>query len=288
MAGRVAMVTDSTAYLPDETVRRYGLTVVPLRVLVDGRPGDDGTEVGAADVSAALRSKRKVSTSRPAPARFARAYEDAAAAGATSIVSVHVSARMSGTLDSARVAARSAAVPVEVVDSRSIGMGLGFAVLAAADAATEGVDAAGCAAAATARAGSTEAFFYVNTFEYLHRGGRMGSGASLVANTLMVKPLLRIVDGQIGLLEKARTAGRALTRLEEVAVAAASGAPGTVVDLAVQHLAAADRADQLAARLPERLPRLGRVYAGEVGGVVGAHVGPGMIAVTISRHHTVS
>lgn len=282
MAGP-AVVTDSTAYLPDEVVRQYGLTVVPLRVLVDGRPGDDGTQVGAADVSAALRGKQRVTTSRPAPGRFARAY-DAVASSASSIVSVHCSARMSGTLDSARVAARSAAVPVEVVDSRSIGMGLGFAVLATADAAAAGADAAGCAAAARARAGSTDAFFYVDTFEYLHRGGRVGTGASLVANTLMVKPLLRIADGQIGLLEKARTAGRALALLEETAVAAASGAPGTVVDLAVQHLAAAERAEQLAARLRDRLPRLGRVYTGEVGGVVGAHVGPGMLAVTISRH----
>lgn len=284
MAGHVAVVTDSTAYLPAEEVERHGITVVPLRVLIDGAPGDDAVDVTAAGVAEALRNRRRVTTSRPAPERFARAYEEAAKHGAEAVVSVHLSARMSSTLDSARLAARSAPVPVEVVDSQRIGMALGFGVLAAAEGAAAGADAAACAAAATDRARSTDAYFYVDTLEYLHRGGRMGAATSLMGNVLMVKPLLRVHEGQIALLEKVRTRALALTRLAEVAVSSASGAPGTVVDLAVQHLTAEERAARLADRLRDGIPRHRRLYTGEVGGVVGAHVGPGMIAVTVSRH----
>lgn len=283
-ASRVAVVTDSTAYLPDELVYHHGITVVPLQVSIDDEVGDDGIDVTAHDVAEALRSRRRVTTSRPSPARFASAYEDVVRSGAGAIVTSHVSARMSSTLDSARLAAASAPVPVEVVDSRRIGMGLGFGVLAAAEAAAEGVSAAECARLAAERSRSTDVFFYVDTLEYLRRGGRMGAAASRVGNVLMVKPLLQIRDGQIALLEKVRTSCRALTRLEEIAVSAASGGPGTVVDVSVQHLAAAERAEELADRLRRRLPRLRHVYTGEVGGVVGAHVGPGMIAVTVSRH----
>lgn len=284
MGHRVAVVTDSTAYLPPETVARHGVTVVPLQVLVDAVPGDDGVDITALDVAEALRAKRRVTTSRPNPERFAHAYEEAARAGATAVVSVHLSARMSSTLDSARLAAKSAPVPVEVVDSCRIGMGLGFGVLAAAEAAAAGADAETCAAAGSERSRSTDVYFYVDTLEYLHRGGRMGAATSLVGNVLMVKPLLRIHDGQIALLEKVRTSAKALVRLEEVAVSSASGAPGTVVDLAVQHLAAHERAESLATSLRGQLPRCRHLHTGEVGGVVGAHVGPGMIAVTVSRH----
>ncbi|MQA06698.1 MAG: DegV family EDD domain-containing protein [Streptosporangiales bacterium] len=284
MATRVAVVTDSTAYLPAVEVARHGVTVVPLTVLIDGVPGADGIDVTAADVADALRNRRRVSTSRPAPDRFAETYARAAEDGTDAVVSVHLSARMSSTLDSARLAAKSAPVPVEVVDSQRIGMGLGFGVLAAAEAAAAGADAAVCAEVAAQRSTSTDVYFYVDTLEYLHRGGRMGMATSLMGNALMVKPLLRVHDGQISLLEKVRTRAKAMTRLEEIAVASASGAPGTVVDLAVQHLAGAERAGQLAERLRDCLPRHRRLFTGEVGGVVGAHVGPGMIAVTVSRH----
>lgn len=284
MAASVAVVTDSTAYLPDDLVKRYDVTVVPLSVLVDGVAGDDGVDVTAADVAEALRAKRQVTTSRPVPERFARTYQQLAEQGADAVVSVHLSAKMSSTLDSARLAAKSAPLPVEVVDSERIGMGLGFGVLAAADAAADGANVRACADAASERSRSTDVFFYVDTLEYLHRGGRMSAATSLMGNALLVKPLLRVKDGQIALLEKVRTAGKALARLEEIVVSSASGAPGTVVDLSVQHLAAHERAEQLAERLHDSVPRRRHLYTGEVGGVVGAHVGPGMLAVTVSRY----
>jgi fatty acid-binding protein DegV len=262
-------------------------------------------------VAAALREWTPVSTSRPGPARFAEAYARAAAAGATAIVSVHLSGEMSGTVESAQLAARDAPVPVHTVDTRQVGIGTGFAALAAADVLAAGGSAEEAAAAAHQRAAATSSLFYVDTLEYLRRGGRIGAAAALLGGALAVKPLLHLVDGRVASLERVRTAGRALARLEELAVEAAGaggrgvggrgvgdpaadpgseltpdadGAPGGV-DVGVAHLANPDRAAQLADRLRDRLAdRLGGrdVLCGEVGAALGAHVGPGMIAVCVS------
>ena len=280
MARAVAIVTDSTASLPGELLAEYGVTVVPLRVAIGGVPRDEGRTRAAAETARHVRDRRPVTTSRPPPARFARAYRNAAAAGATGIVSVHLSGAMSGTVESARLAAKEAPVPVRVVDSRSIGMGLGFAALASARAAASGAALDEVAEAAVRRARATRSLFYVDTLEHLYRGGRIGGAASLVGSALMIKPLLHIANGRIGPLEKVRTAARALARLEDLAVELAGGHP---VDLAVQHLDAPDRAETLAARLRERVAKPHEVYVGEVGPVIGAHVGPGLVGVAVSR-----
>jgi DegV family protein with EDD domain len=174
-------------------------------------------------------------------------------------------------------------VPVLAVDSRQVGMGCGFAVLSAADARDEGADASAIAVAARRRVSVTTSLFYVDTLEYLRRGGRMGAAAALVGSALAVKPILRIDDGRVVPYERVRTAGKALHRLEELAVDAAGSAP---VEVAVAHLASAERAATLAERLEDRLaPGLeGRpVHLGEIGAVLGAHVGPGRVAVTVAR-----
>lgn len=277
MAAAVAIVTDSTAYLPDDFVAERGITVVPLRVAVDGEVREEGSAVPAPHDT---REWRAVTTSRPAPERFGRAYEEVAGAGATAVASVHLSGEMSGTLDSARLAAKAAPIPVRVVDSRSIGMGLGFGVMAAAEAAASGADLDDVADSALRRVRATRSLFYVDTLEHLRRGGRIGAAATLLGSALMIKPLLRIAGGRIAPLEKVRTTARALARLEELAVGLAGERE---VDVAVQHVAASSRAATLAARLRERIPRLRELYLGEAGPVVGAHVGPGMLAVVVSR-----
>ncbi|MQY02760.1 DegV family protein [Actinomadura macrotermitis] len=278
MASAVAVVTDSTAYLPPGLAERHGVTVVPLQIMIGGTVRDEGATT-AAETAAALKEWRPVTTSRPAPERFAAAYAAAAAAGASAIVSVHLSAEMSGTAQAARLAAGSAPVPVHIVDSGTIGLGLGFAALSAAAAALAGGTAEEAVAAANRRADESRSLFYVDTLEHLRRGGRIGAAATLLGSALMVKPLLGIADGKITPLEKVRTSSRALARLEELAVAEA----GTRrVDLGVQHLAAASRAEALAARLRERIPDVEDVYVGEVGPVIGAHVGPGMIGVVVA------
>ncbi|MGC5011496.1 DegV family protein [Streptosporangium sp. DT93] len=275
----VAVVTDSTAYLPPQEVSGLGITVVPLQVVVGGRPFDDIAQIDGVSVGEALREWVPVTTSRPAPRRFTEAYAKAAADGASAVVSVHLSSEMSGTVEAARAGAEDSPIPVEVVDSRSIAMGLGFPVLAAAGAAAAGATRSEVADAARRTAESARSFFYVDTLEYLRRGGRIGAAAGLLGSALMIKPILHISDGTISPLEKVRTAARAIGRLEDLAVAAAGGAP---VEIAVQHLGAAARAETLAARLSRRLPTLARLVVVEVGPVIGAHVGPGMLGITVS------
>jgi DegV family protein with EDD domain len=266
MSERVGIVTDSTAYLPASVVAEHGIRVVPLQVVIGGTAYDEGASSAEA-VAAALRSWTPVSTSRPGPAVFLDVYEQAARAGCDSVVSVHLSADMSGTYESAVLAARDAPVPVRVVDSRSLGMGLGYSVVSGAQAAAAGGSHDDAALAAEKRAAATTAVFYVDTLEYLRRGGRIGAAAAFLGSALAVKSLLHLVDGHIEPMEKVRTATRAIARLEEIATAAA-GDGG--VDLAVHHLANPDRASALAARLRERIPGLGHLHVSEVGAVVGA------------------
>ncbi|HEX8973675.1 DegV family protein [Oryzihumus sp.] len=279
----VAIVTDSTAYLPAEVVARHGIRVVPLHVVLDGTELDEGVDVDPGQVAAALRAHRRVSTSRPTPTAFLEAYEAAAEAGADEIVSVHISADMSGTFDSAMLAARHAPVPVEVVDSRSMGLAMGYAVLAAAAAAERGEGARSVAGVARSRAGATKVWFCVDTLEHLHRGGRIGKASALLGSALAIKPLLTLEDGHIELAEKVRTSARAVARMEDLALGAAEAAGGDAcVELAVHHIDAPDRATELARRLHERLPGAPEPMLVELGPVVGAHVGPGTLAVVVA------
>jgi len=280
---RHVVVTDSTASLPLDVQAGHGITVVPLQVVIGADVHDEGDEGASPDaVAEALRAFRPVSTSRPAPARMLETYDRLAADGAKGIVSVHISGDMSGTFESAQLAAGRASVPVVAVDSRQVGVGTGYAAVTAAESLARGATLEQAAAAASARAAATRSLFYVDTLEYLRRGGRVGAAAALLGGALAVKPLLQIRDGRIESLERVRTASRALSRLEDLAVEAADGGP---VDVCVAHLASADRAGSLTERLAERLGAQleGReVWCAELGAVLGAHVGPGMVAVCVS------
>jgi len=280
----VAIVTDTTAYLPSSVVAERGIKVVPLHVVVAGMEFSEGVDITTAEVAAALRAYKPVSTSRPSPSAFLSAYEEAAAEGASAVVSIHISGEMSSTVQSAHLAAQHSPVPVTVVDSRSLGMAMGYAVLAACDAAAAGASAEDVAAQALARCAASTVVFYVDTLEHLRRGGRIGAASAFLGSALAIKPILSLRNGHISALEKVRTSGRALSRLEELAVTAAEGAPEGAdgVDISVHHLDSATRADELAGRLRERVPTAHEVRVVELGAVVGAHVGPGTIAVAVS------
>jgi len=278
-----AIVTDSTAMLPAELATQRGITVVPLQVVIGAEVLDEGADGATPEVVAeALRAFKPVSTSRPSPAVLLEAYEAAARDGATEVLSIHLSGEMSGTFESAQLAARDASIPVVAVDSRQVGVATGFAVLAAADVLDAGGTAEEAAEVARARADASASLFYVDTLEYLRRGGRIGAAAALFGGALSVKPLLQIEDGVVATLEKVRTTARALGRLEELAVQAAGE---HAVDVCVAHLANPDRAGQLTESLASRLAAnlAGRdVWCGELGAVLGAHVGPGMLAVCVA------
>jgi DegV family protein with EDD domain len=279
---RVAVVTDSTAYLPHELSGAHGLTVVPLTVVINGVEGIEGVDVTPAEVGRALGARRvAVSTSRPSAETFARAYRELLAQGADAVLSVHLSARMSGTVDAARLAAAEIGPQVEVLDVGNTGMGLGFPALAAGAAAARGADLPAARQAAIDTAGRITSFFYVDTLEFLRRGGRINAASALLGTALSVKPILHVVDGAIVVRDKVRTAGRALARIVDLAVEASADAD---TDIAVHHLAAPDRAAALADAVAERLgSRLRDLYVIEIGAVVAAHVGPGFASLVVHR-----
>ena len=276
----IAVVTDSTAGLPAASAEK--VRIVPLSVVIDGVATPEGV-ASSDELAAALRNRRiTVTTSRPSPAEFAKVYHELLDAGADGVVSVHLSAALSGTHESAAAAASELPDRVEVVDARSTSMGLGFPVLASVEAAEAGADLAAVRDAALAAIANTDTYFVVDTLDHLRRGGRIGAASALLGTALSVKPILHVEDGAIVPCDRVRTTSRALDRLVELALAAAGS--HELVSAAVHHFDARERADQVAAALRERLgERLAELYLTEVSAVIAAHVGPGLVGVVI--HH---
>lgn len=274
---RIVVVTDSTASLTQDLLERSGIKVVPIHVIIDGRTYLDRVELDPYEVASALTAGKHMTTSRPTPADFLAVYEAAADAGAEQILSLHLSAAMSGTLDAAALAARDAPVPVTVVDSRTIGMGLGFAALNAARAAADGADIDEVQRVALATASASTVMFYVATLDFLRKGGRIGKASAWLGSALRVKPILHVIDGEVAPLEKARTSARALARLTDLAFEAAGD---STVQVAVQHLDNQVRADEVAAALSERLGI--PILVCDISAVMGVHTGPGAVAVAVA------
>ena len=273
---------------------RWGIEVVPLEVLVDGARHHEGVDLTPAELLTALTAGRRVTTSQPAPAAFARAYAHAVERGAREIVSVHLSGELSGTVRAAQLAALAAPVPVHVVDSRTVAMGLGLAAIAAAEqvaAAPSGrrrrsiapPPADGAAAAERARelAAATSTLFLVDSLEHLRRGGRIGAGAAAMGTVLGLRPLLGLRSGRIEVIEKVRTRRAARERLELLAVkdALRRGAAQVAVHHLGQHELAGEVADRIAAQLPEVVVE---VMVSEISAVIAAHAGPGLLAVVVT------
>jgi DegV family protein with EDD domain len=289
MTAAVAVVTDSTACLSADLAAGGSIRVVPLRVVLHDRAADEDAPdepdadaaVTIADVERALRGGERVGTASPAPERFAAAYAAAAAGGAEAVVSIHLSGGLSGTVNSAALAAASAPVPVRVVDSQSIGMGLGLAVLTAAAAARAGHDADAVAGAASSRAAGLRSYFALDTPGYLRAGGRLDPSPALPDSALTARPLLYVRDGRIVLLEKARTPAGAIRRLEQLAADFAADKP---VDLAVQYLGDTARAAAFAGRLASLIPGVRETYLAAADAVICAHTGPGMLGVVVAPY----
>jgi fatty acid-binding protein DegV len=296
----VAVVTDSTSSLPRERAALAAITVIPLQVVI-GEQSRPETEVAPGLVAAALRDGRPVSTSRPSPEAFEAAYDALAGSGYQAVVSVHLSGKVSGTVEAAGIAARTAAVPVTVVDSRTVGMATGFAALAGAEAARSGQAADQVSALIQARARASRTFFCLDSLEHLQRGGRMPTGAGSAgagataagsagagstasgSTALAAKSLLTVVDGEIRPYERVRTGAHAVDRLVELGLDAAGEVQaGTTVDVAVHHLDNREAARELADRVAAGLPGVGEVVIAELGPVLGGHVGPRTIGLVIS------
>jgi DegV family protein with EDD domain len=275
MGQAVAVVTDSTADLPVWRARELGIHVVPLIVRIDGREYADGVELTPADFYAKLRAARAIpTTSQPSAAAFKALYESLKAAD---IVSVHISSRLSGTVNSARAAAEQ--LPhkrIRVIDSLMVSLSLGYLAEAAAQAAQSGQGLDGVAARVEELVPRASFYALLETLQHAHRSGRIGFAQALAASVLQVKPILTIREGAVQPADRPRTMRRGIERLQELTLAEA---PFTY--LAVLHADNEPLARELAERLQPHAP--GPVDVVCTGGVIGTHCGPGAVASCFIR-----
>ena len=275
----LAVVTDSTSYLPPQLIESHGITVVPLYVVFGG----DRTvpEVEITDFPAffeELRTAEKLpTTSQPSVGDFTAAYEPLLAAG-NEVISVHISGGLSGTPEAARQAKETltrdgkGGEGIEVVDSTTAAGGLGFMVLAAAKAARDGASAKEAAAHVAEARKELRLWFAIDTLEFLRRGGRIGAASAWIGSTLKVKPILT-VENEMTPVERVRTSGRMFERLLEYARASAdSGADAW----SGQHINAPDQCGALVERCTEIYGH-GPTIVSEIGPVLSAHTGPGLL-----------
>lgn len=284
-APRIAVVTDTACGLHEAFVVAHSavLTVVPMPVTVDGQVYVEGEDDVQAELTLGLAMGKKVSTSRPAPGKFQRVFADAVAAGAEAIVVVCISSKLSGTADAARLAASAVPVPVEVVDTHSVGLGEGFAVMAAVDAAERGASHAEVVAAAQSAVHS-RVWFCVPSLEQLRRGGRISTAAALMGTLLNVKPLLTVDEaGAIVPSERLRSLPKAIHRMVELGAQAAGGDPDDVV-IGIHHFGAREQAQDVAERL--KAYTSAPVLVTPVPAVLAAHTGAGALALVVRRLET--
>ncbi|WP_346960190.1 DegV family protein [uncultured Arthrobacter sp.] len=290
VAARTAVVTDSAAALPAAWVRDFSadgrLSVVPMPVMVGAEIYGEGEDDIADTIAVALASGVPVRTSRPSPGQFEQAYLAAAARGFESVVSIHISGELSGTADSARLAAAKVGIPVVVMDSRTVGMAQGMGVQSAVVAAADGRGADEVRAFAEERLARTKVYFYVPSLEQLRRGGRIGAAASLWGTMFSIKPILAVDGGKVVPVEKVRSAPRAIARLEEIAAADALSRPLGEARIAVHHFGNQAEAEQMASRLAGLLPECPPAQISSLPAVLAAHAGLGVLAVIVGESST--
>jgi DegV family protein with EDD domain len=270
----VAIVTDSTADLPPPLAAARGITVVPLTLNLDGQSFLDGVDITPAEFYRRLPlATTHPTTSQPSPGRFAEAY-NALLKNHESIVSIHISEKLSGTFDSARqAAAMTDPKRIRVIDSGVASMSLGLITLVASTLSARSADAEAIVAKVLAMKPHLQTYFSVATLEFLRRGGRIGRANALVGSVLQVKPVLCIRDGLVTPLERVRTFERALTRIVELARELDRGKGVCII---VGHADAEADAERVARELK---PIADTLMIQPLGPVVGAHAGPGVVGV---------
>jgi len=255
----------------------HGIKVVPQILIMGTNTWRDGVDIDSGSFYELLRSSEVFpSTSQPRAADFEEVFREASAE-ADGIVAIVVSDELSGTLNSAQAAqANLPDLAIEVIDSRSVSMQLGFIVMAAARIAAAGGDLQAVAEAARRMVGQSHVYFIVDTLEYLHRGGRIGRAAKLFGSALNLKPVLAIQDGMVTPVTRVRTRRKALDKVLEIVEEQLAGASG--IHMAALHIAAPEEAAKVGDELEARFRPVELVHA-ECGPVVGAHAGPGTVGV---------
>jgi DegV family protein with EDD domain len=274
---RVAIVTDSTCDLPKDLVAKFGIQIVPQTLIMGDQTWLDGVDIDPPAFYELLRTSSQFpSTSQPTVAYFQEVF-GRVAKEAGGIVAILVSDELSGTINSACLAAETMpGTAIEIIDSRSVSLGLGYMVLEAARVAATGADLQAVADTARGLVGRIQVHFIVDTLEYLHRGGRIGAAKRLFGTALNLKPILTLLDGQVSPLTNVRSRRKAIATLLQLVEDELAGAER--VHVAVLHIAAREEADRLAEQLAERFEPV-EMFFSECGPVVGAHAGPGTLGI---------
>lgn len=272
----VKVITDSTADMPPETLRRLGVTVVPLMVLMGEKSYRDGIDITSREFYQRLPQLSKLpTTSQPAPGNFIKAYEEATADG-SSVISLHLSAKLSGTYQNASVASQNFPPGrVRVFDTQQVSAGIAFFVQTAAEMARSGKNIDEIEAEMKSLRERVKIIATVDTLEYLQKGGRIGRLSSFVGSLLSVKPLLQVKDGEVHPLERVRTRAKALQRVAEIVKE-----QGKLERVAIMHADDPDGAGELANLLSSVYP-LKDMYISDIGPVIGTHAGPRTVGVGI-------
>jgi DegV family protein with EDD domain len=276
---QVRIVTDSTCDLPLPLCDELGITMVPLNVHFGEVVYRDQFDLDSDQFLRLLaKSAELPKTSQPAAGVFEETFSRLGADG-SAVVSIHISSKLSGTLHSAEMAreALRSRCQVEVVDSRSASLGLGLIVLAAAKLANAGADARQIANHVRRLAQNVHILFFVDTLEYLQRGGRIGRASALLGTLLNIRPILKLEDGEIHPVEKVRTRSKAIDRLVEFVELFPE-----LESLAIVHANTPVDVETLLRRLEPLYPRE-RITIGQYGPVIGTHAGPGGLGVVVSQ-----
>ena len=274
-AQTVHIVTDSTSDIPRALVDDLNITVVPLTISFGHESFRDGLDLTADEFYARLRETKQLpKTAQPPPALFEHAYQHLASRG--DVVSIHLSHKFSGTVDTARAAAREiTGSKVLVVDTGSASLAMGMCVLAAARLARAGATAEECAAAAESVARRLHIGVAFETLEYLRRGGRIGRAQAFLGGLLRLKPILTIKDGETYPVTRVRSRAKAMDELF-----ALIDQPGGVTEVGILHTTTPEDAANLADRVHAALPDV-TVHTGRFGPSLGVHGGPGMLGFAV-------
>jgi DegV family protein with EDD domain len=279
MSRRVAIVTDSTADLTPEVQDHHRIVVVPLNVHFGQETFRDGVDLDPDAFLAKMAASDKLpTTSQPSVGAFEDAFRSLASDN-DEILCVLISSRLSGTLQSATLAAQAVqdVIPVTIVDSENVSYALGFQAIRAAQLADEGRPAAGIAAILTAEVPQYHIIFFVETLEHLRRGGRIGKAAKLLGSMLQLRPLLRVDGGQIVPFERTRTRSKATTALIEFAREL-----NGIEQAAVIYNSTPEEAASLADRV-RPLAQVQDVPIVQFGPVISTHVGPGVLGLVLKE-----
>jgi DegV family protein with EDD domain len=274
---KIAFVTDSTAYIPKDLLQKYPISVAPQVLIWGNEMFEDGVDIQPSEFYARLQgAKIMPTTSQASPQSFKDIFDRRLAEG-YEILAVVLAEKLSGTLASALQARELLpGAPIEIIDSYTTAMAMGFQLLAAARAAEQGANLAECKAIVEEARKHTGVIFAVNTLEFLHRGGRIGGGARFIGTALNLKPILEVVDGHVEAIERVRTRSKSLSRVVELVEERIAGRKP--VRLATLHANAAEDAKILLEETTRRVNAVESIFS-EVSPVVGTHAGPGTLGI---------